>query len=63
MCTRHSFISWQVEAGKSYAAVARYCGTSPDVIRRHYERYTLPTQDEEWDDGLSLPSLSAVNES
>jgi len=54
-CMRHTFISWQVEAGKPASAIARYCGTSVEMIRRHYYSPTVELDAEDWDDGAVAP--------
>ena len=33
---RHSFVSWELQNGTPIAAIAKQCGTSAEMIERHY---------------------------
>jgi hypothetical protein len=37
--TRHTFISWALTRGANLEWIADYCGTSVEMIERHYGRY------------------------
>lgn len=45
-CTRHTFISWALEAGHPVVRVARWVGASPRVLEAHYA-HALPAAAEE----------------
>ena len=38
-CTRHTFISLALTAGENIKAIAEQCGTSAQMIEKHYGRY------------------------
>jgi integrase len=52
-CTRHTYITWALEAGISPKRVAEWVGASIAVIERHYA-HVIPTAD----DDLSFTEVS-----
>ena len=45
--TRHTFISVGLSYGANIKWLADYCGTSPDMIQKHYGRYIRNDVDEQ----------------
>ncbi len=45
--TRHTFISVGLSYGANIKWLADYCGTSPDMIQRHYGKYIRNDVDEQ----------------
>src|SRR5262249_58793710 len=51
--TRHTFISASLEAGYNIKRLADYCGTSVEMIERHYAGYL---RDESPEDAPAAPA-------
>ena len=51
-CTRHTFMTWALEAGTPVTRIAEWVGESVEVIEKTY-RHALPQDDED----LSLTTV------
>jgi hypothetical protein len=57
-CTRHAYISWALAQGVNVQRIAQDCGTSLEMIHRHYGRW-IPTDSDTNFDRLAVAEKAA----